>query len=88
MAQSLPTVTMKKNTWVDIYNATGITAGTQLIIQNTGESDVNLVESASEPDNSIGHNLLIPTQFFTNTAANVGAWGFSQRGTILQVEES
>lgn len=87
MATSLPPVTVPEGTWTDLYAETGITAGNQLIIQNTGSGDVRLVESATEPNLSSGFNFLIPTLYVTNSSANVGAWAFSDLGTQLQVEE-
>ena len=87
MATSLPSVTIPANTWVDIYDATGIVLGTQIILQNIGSSEVDLVESATQPASSIGHNSLPPREFFTNSASAVGAWGFSLTGSTLQVEE-
>ena len=86
MATSLPSVNLPVETWVDLYASTGITAGTQLIIQNTGSSVVRLVESATEPTYSNGFNSLPEREFFTNTNANVGAWAKSKTGGSLQVE--
>ena len=88
MAQSLPSVNLPVETWVDIYAATGIVAGTKLIIQNTGSSVVKLVESATEPLVDTGYNSLPTREFFTNADANVGAWAKSKTGGSLQVEEA
>lgn len=86
MATSLPPVTIPKNTWVDLYDATGITIGVQLIIQNTGSSESKLVESLAEPTEASGFNLIPPRDYLTNAASAVGAWAFSDTGTTLQVE--
>ncbi len=88
MAQSLPIVNLPVEKWVDIYADTGITVGTKLIIQNTGSSEVKLVESATEPLINTGYNSLPTREFFTNADANVGAWAKSKTGGSLQVEES
>jgi len=88
MATSLLPVPIPPNTRVDLYDATGILVGNQLIVQNIGSSEAELTESAAEPDDAAGFNSLVPREFFTNSAANVGAWAFSKLGTILQVEES
>jgi len=88
MAQSLPSINLPVETWVDIYAATGIVAGTKLIIQNTGSSVVKLVESATEPLVDTGYNSLPTREFFTNADANVGAWAKSKTGGSLQVEEA
>lgn len=89
MSTSLPSVILPANTWVDLYGATGITAGVQLIIQNSGSSEVNLVESATEPNtNTTGFNPLPTRKFFTNASVNVGAWAYTDTGGKLQVEEA
>ena len=87
MATSLPPVILDPSTWVDLYDATSIVVGTQIIIQNTGGSEALLSESATEPDNESGYNTIVPRAYLTNIAAAVGAWAFSDTGTTLQVEE-
>ena len=89
MATSLPPVRLPPNVWVDIYAETGIVTGTKLIIQNTGSSEADLVESATIPDSpTTGYNSIPTREFFTNADANVGAWAKSKTGGKLQVEES
>lgn len=89
MATSLPPVSIPSNTWIDLYAATGIGAGTKIIVQNTGSRRVVLTEASTEPPippGSIGVNIIDTREFFTNFAANVGAWAFSKSGSTLQVE--
>ena len=88
MATSLPPVTLTDSIWVDLYDETGIVAGTQLLIQNTGSSEALLAESATEPTPLSGYNIIPTRAYLTNNAANVGAWAFSENGTTLQVEEA
>lgn len=90
MATSLPSVSLPQGVWVDLYSETGISLGTQLIIQNIGSSNAKLTESASEPGNvdSVGGNTIEPKVYLTNASGNVGAWAFSWSGTKLQVEEA
>ena len=88
MAQSLPPVNLPVETWVDIYEATGITVGTKLIVQNTGSSAASLVESATVPLVGTEYNELLPRLFFTIVAGNIGAWVKSKTGGTLQVEEA
>jgi hypothetical protein len=89
MATSLPRVNLPVNTWVDLYAETGIAVGTQIIVQNTGSSEVNLVESATTPNtNTTGFNSLVERMFFTNASGNVGAWAYTSDGGSLQVEEA
>lgn len=88
MATSLPPIKIKPNLWYDVYAETGITVGTQLIIQNTGENSVLLTESATEPTQGFGYNDIEPKAYLTNAASNVGAWAYSGQGSVLQVEEA
>ena len=88
MATSLPPVTLQPEIWLDIYAETGIFAGTQITIQNTGSSVVKLVESATEPAVGSGFNSLPEREYVINETANVGAWAKSKTGGTLQVEEA
>ena len=86
MSTSLSPVTLPRNKWVDLYAETGISVGTQLIIQNIGKDEAVLTESATEPTSGYGLNRLPSREFFTNSSDNVGAWAYSSRGSKLQVE--
>jgi hypothetical protein len=91
MSTSLLPVSLPADTWVDLYLSTGISVGTQLIIQNRRTDDVFLTESAVEPSGliaSLGGNPLVGKEFFTNVTGNVGAWAYSYKGGSLQVEEA
>lgn len=88
MATSLPPVNLGLGEWVDIYAETGITVGTQLTIQNTGDSPAILTESSSKPISGYGFNRVRPNEFLTNSSGSIGAWALSGRGTTLQVEVS
>lgn len=91
MSTSLSPVSLPVETWVDLYAATGITIGVQLIIQNRRTDDVFLSESVSAPTGLIadlGGNQLVGKKFFTNTTGNVGAWAYSVKGGSVQVEEA
>jgi len=87
MAASLPSVPIPPNTWVDLYDATGITIGVQLVIQNVGSIEVKLTESVAEPvSDDVGVNRLPVREYVTNTTGNVGAWAFANTGSTLHVE--
>lgn len=45
----MPEVILPARTWVDVYAASGISAGTAIRVQNKGDMPVYLVESAAEP---------------------------------------
>jgi hypothetical protein len=88
MPQSLPSVILPRNKWVDLYAETGITIGTSIIAQNTGKDEIILTESLAEPVGAVGHHKLPTREFFVNSAGNIGAWALSSRGSKLQVEEA
>ncbi len=91
MSTSLVPVSLPIDTWVDLYLSTGISVGTQLIIQNRRTDDVFLSESVSAPTGLIadlGGNPLVGKKFFTNATGNIGAWAYSSKGGSLQVEEA
>lgn len=88
MATSLPQVVLPSKTWVDLYDATGITLGTQLIIQNTGGTEARLVESLAQPELTSGFNLIPERDFLTSAAAPVGSWAYAHSGTTLHIEEA
>jgi hypothetical protein len=88
MATSLPFVTLPSNTWVDLCAATGLDPGKLLIVQNIGSSVTFLVESATQPANSSGYNVLCPREYAASAAFNVGSWALSELGTTLQVEKA
>ena len=86
MATSLLSIPLPPNTWVDLYDATGITIGTQIIIQNIGSSEVKVTESLNEPLDPEGFNLIVARGFVTNADSNIGAWAIAELGSTLQVE--
>ena len=86
MATSLPSVPLPTGVWVDLYAATGIATGTQLIVQNIGTNKAKLTESATTPTPDIGFNLVGEGQTVSNAASNVGAWAYASPGTTLQIE--
>ncbi len=88
MATSLPQVVLPSKTWVDLYDATGITLGAQIIIQNTGGNEARLVESLAQPELTSGFNLIPERGFLSSASAPVGSWAYAHVGTTLHVEEA
>ena len=87
-----PPVRVPIGSWVDLYAATGIIPGTQIIAQNIGSAPCYLVDSAAEPNiYSTGYNIIQPSDnsnnFLANSTTPDGAWAYSPLGTTLQVEE-
>lgn len=88
MATSLTPVTIPAKTWTDVYDAAGISVGTQLIIQNIGRDQARLSESVASPTSTTGYNVILTNEFLTSAATPVGAWSYSTLGTKLQIEEA
>lgn len=88
MATSLPQVVLSSKQWTDLYADTGISTGTKIIIQNTGGSEVRLVESLAQPNLKNGFNLLSGREYLTSASTPVGVWAYAHTGTTLQVEEA
>lgn len=88
MATSLPDVKIPTNKWIDLYSETGISVGTQIIVQNKGDAEAELSESLLEPIETTGSNKIPQYTYLTNATAAVGAWAFSKLGTVLHVEEA
>lgn len=86
MATSLPPVTLLPNVWKDLYDATSITIGVQIIVQNTGKSIARLSESLAEPASTTGYNNIPINDYVVSATTPVGAWAISRLGTTLQVE--
>jgi len=87
MSENLPSVIIKKDTFIDLYLATGISTGTKIIIQNIGNNDASLYEKTTKPSVNDGHNILETKKFLVSTTAPIGLWAVSRHSTILQVEE-
>ncbi len=87
MATSLPSVSLPAGTWIDLYDATGITTGTQLQIQNIGPTEVRVSEDDAEPTTGVGNNIMYPSDFLNTAAVPVGIWAWSRNPGLLQVEE-
>lgn len=79
MADTLPNVSLPIGQWVDLYNATGITVGTQIQVQNLGGSLVLLHTGETAPTSADGFNILRPDSItFVSQAAPTGTWAKSE----------
>jgi len=89
MANLLDPVVVPQGTWVDIYAATGITAGAAIDIQNLTQLKIRAVEYSTEPTLASGYNVFGPLAWATLPAGNVGGWLYSAGGeAVVQVEEA
>ena len=84
MADTLANVTLPIGVWVDLYEATGLTAGTQIQIQNIGGVNVLLHTGAEQPTATDGFNILRPDSLtFVSQTAPTGAWARADRANGL-----
>jgi hypothetical protein len=78
MAATLPNVPLAAGTWVDLYDATGITPGTKISVDNIGSSTIRLNTKATSPLVTDGYNELSPNDVdFENIASDPALWAFS-----------
>ncbi len=78
MADSLDNIRLNRDTWTDLYTTSGISVGTQLVIQNVGQTRVLLHTGASEPDETSGFNVLpISSDPYVNQSSSTGEWARS-----------
>ena len=87
MADSLEYIHIEPKTWVNVYDASGFSVGTQLLIQNTGKSDVLMCVQADQPTDLNAYNAFQPHSYFSNEQGDSGAWAYSVTGTKIQVQE-
>lgn len=88
MADTLPDVSLSPDSYVDLYAATGITVGSQVIIQNKSSSIVTLQSVFSQPlaTNSDG-TYIVSNNFVIVTAGSTGLWALG-KGKISVQENS
>ena len=78
MSDTLPNVTVSERVWTNIYAATGITVGTQILVQNIGSCDVYLTSQAAAPTDDTAHQIVKRGQFALNDPDDAGAWAYCQ----------
>lgn len=85
MADTLPNVTLTEDTWIDLYDATGLTPGDQIELQNIGKEPVYLYSGATAPVGIPGdaYNLLPVFEYAQNVSGDAGAWALSKGGKGL-----
>jgi len=77
-------VDIPRNTWVDLYTATGIAVGTKLTVENIGSADVRLATQATQP--AADHEIFNVLQRdngvrLSNNTGDSGAWAFTYSGS-------
>lgn len=77
MADTLANILIPKNTWVDLYAATGIVVGVQIIVQNLGACDLYAASQASAPTDLSAYQVIEFAKTAANEAGDAGAWVYS-----------
>ena len=81
MADTINNVRLPVGVWVNLYAATGITVGTQIQVQNLGNTNVLVNTGAAQPTAVSGYNIIKPDSLvFVSDVSPNGAWAQSQRG--------
>lgn len=91
MADTRNDVTLTKDTWVDLYAATGISVGTAVSVLNKGSTDVYVAIKATSPT---GATFGVPVysgsfdNMVTISASESGLWAYSgvHNGIVLVQE--
>ena len=88
MADTLPNISIPEQTWVDLYSASGIAIGTQILVQNIGVCDIYLTSQAAQPTDYTAHQIIKRSQFVINNVGDTGAWAYCREGGLVNVRLS
>jgi hypothetical protein len=89
MANTLPNVIVPKDGIVNLYTATGITAGTKISVRMIGEGEGQLFSGLalpSKPTDLTGFMPIYARESFSNEAGDLGAFIFSEHGCTVNVK--
>ena len=79
MTDTLTNIPITAGVWIDLYAASGIPVGTQIVVENIGNYDVYLAVQASQP--AVGHTAYNVVKRNGDTVHNefgdLGAWAYS-----------
>lgn len=82
---TIPDVTLSSTVYTNLYTATGITPGTEILIQNKGPVVIVVQNSSTPPDNASWHGFLIPyMSVWVAPAGTTGVW--AKGGSTVAVE--
>ena len=84
MADTLANTPLDAGVWVDLYDATGITIGLQVVVFNLGTSTILIHTGLTQPSKTDGFVPIAPGMSLTNSSGNSGAWAHSvfKRGLV------
>ena len=88
MADTLDNILLPAGTWVDLYDESGITVGTQINVQNVGAGHIYLYAGATSPISLSGYAVLVEYGVMQNDSGDSGAWAYSESGGKVNVRAS
>lgn len=72
---TIPDIQLTPSAYTDVYAATGIASGTQLVIQNKSRGTVNVQNIASQPaGNDLNGFVIEPSGIWRIPAGTAKAW--------------
>jgi hypothetical protein len=83
---TLPNVSIKKDTWTDLYAESGATAGTALIAQNLCTHTLKISYSDTQPADLSSYFHARPGEIISNEIGD-GFWVFSHIAATIAVAE-
>jgi len=88
MADTLPNIPLPRNTWVDLYAASGIAVGTRIKVSSLiTDAVIRVHTSSTEPAADAGYTPIKALEFATNNAGESGAWAMCKtKDAIVNVE--
>lgn len=85
MADTLQNIVIPEQVWIDVYAASGITLGKQILVQNIGVCDIYLASQATQPTDYDAHQIIQRSQFAINDFGDTGAWAYCRGGGLINV---
>lgn len=93
MADTLQNIKLPANTWVDLYAASGIIVGTQIVVKNLSTVGVKLNAQALTPtqtdantDETGSYSPLGSFDSSVNDSGDTGAWAYSHSLGLVSVK--
>lgn len=82
---TIPDIQLSSAIYTELYAASGITVGTEIIIQNKGPVVIVVQNSTLAPDNTSWHGFLIPYMaVWIAPSGSTGVW--AKGGSTVAVE--
>ena len=82
MADTLDNIALPRGVWIDLYEALGCAAGSQINVKNETDLGVRLYSGAARPDGT-AYKTLKAWKIMQNDIADTGAWALSLAGDGL-----